>query len=415
MPSSPAAASVSHRPGLFLVILTLLVYGTLSYLRNSETWIWDEARYLEYAQNISQGFYVTDDEPNFVNGPAYPLVLLPFMGGESMLAARLLNAFFMAGAVGFVWLTVRHYAGALWAFGAAAFIGFHPTLLWMGFSLMTESMSTFTLTGFVWAFTHALRDRRWYWIALASLLLGWLIMTRVFFGHVLMATSVMCGVLLIIKDWRPALLRALAVLAGAFILCIPYLGYTQAKTGQVLCWSTNSGQLLYWLCSHHEGENGHWFGLEDVRTLPEVSAQHDAFYEEVMKKPILERERMFKEAAVANFKEDPVHVAYNWACNLTRLAFGFPRSYQVEELRTIVLIVTNGPLIFLSVIAGALGLWRWRQVPVEIWVLMGFTAFYLGGSTLAPCLPRYFVLVAPILLLGIAQVFHRHVRVQVIP
>jgi len=386
----------------------------LSVLRHSNEPIWDEARYIEYATNLTQGFYVTDEEPNFVNGPAYPIVLMPFVGGGSAwLWARLLNAFFMAGAVGFVWLTVRQYAGSAWAFAGAALTGFHPTLLWMGFSLMSEPLSTFTLTGFVWSFTHALRERRWTWTLLAALFFGWLILTRVFFGHVLMATSVLCFMLLIIKDWRPALLRALFILGGAFLFCTPYLAYTQAKTGQALCWSTNSGELLYWMSSHHEGENGHWFGKADVRELPEVAPLHDAFYQEVLKRPILEREAMLKSAALANFKSNPARIGYNWVCNLTRLAFGFPRSHQPEELRTILLIIFNGPIIFMAMVAGIIGLWHWKTVPVEIWLLMGMTAFYLGGTTLAPSLPRYFVLMVPVLWVGIAQVWSRHIRVTV--
>ncbi len=392
----------------------MLIYTVLSVARHSEHWIWDEARYLEYARNLTQGFYVTDAEPNFVNGPGYPLVLLPFGEASGLLGARVLNAFFMAGAVGFVWLTVRRYAGAGWAFAGAALTGFHPSLLWMGFALMSEPLSTFLLTGFVWTFTHALRDRRWTWTFGAVLFFACLIMTRVFFGHVLMATAVLSMLLLFIQPWRPALRRALFILAGAFVLCTPYLAYTQTKTGQFLCWSTNSGELLYWLSSHQKGENGHWFGRGDVRDLPEVAQTHGAFYEEVHQKPILEREALFKEAAMANFRAAPGHVAYNWLCNLTRLAFGFPRSHQVEELRTIVLIGTNGPVIFMALVAGLVGFWRWRSVPVEIWLLMGFAAFYLGGSSLAPSLPRYFVLMVPVLWLGIAHVWSRHVRVVLV-
>jgi 4-amino-4-deoxy-L-arabinose transferase-like glycosyltransferase len=414
MPSTPEDLLPSRRPCVFLMLAVFLVYGVLGVLRHSEELIWDEARYLEYAMNFNQGFYVTDKEPNFVNGPGYPVLLMPFTGSaQAALGARLLNAVFMAGATGFIWLTVRRYAGAGWAFSGAVLMAFHPTLVWMGFALMSEPLSVFLVTGFMWSFTHALRDRGWRWTVGAALFLGWLVLTRVFFGHVLMATAMLCLSLMLVRPWRQKLARALVILGGAFLLCTPYLAYTQAKTGQFLCWSTNSGELLYWMSSHHEGENGHWFGKRDVHSLPEVAPLHSEFYKEVHSRPILERERMFKEAAVRNFKANPARVAYNWACNLTRLAFGFPRSHQVEELRTITLILFNGPVIFMAAVAGLLGLWFWRTVPVEVWLLMGFAAFYLGGSTLAPCLPRYFVLMVPVLWLGIAQVWSRHVVVKV--
>jgi len=416
--SSAPSLSILNSPRLAtgLVVVTFLIYAVLAVLRHSDHPIWDEARYLEYARNLTHGFYVTDADPNFVNGPAYPIVLMPFcQSPQAALGGRLLNAFFMAATVAFVWLTVRCYANGAWALAGAALTGFHPTLLWMGFALMSEPMSVFSLTGFVWAFTTALRQRSWAWSLLAALFFGWLIMTRVFFGHVLMATAVLCLALLLIREWRAALVRTLAILALSFGLCVPYLAYTQAKTGEFLCWSTNAGELLYWMSSHHEGENGHWFGKADVRSVPEVAVLHDAFYEQVLKHPILEREAMLKAAAVANFKSNPGKVAYNWVCNLTRLAFGFPRSHQPEELRTVVLILANGPLILMAIVAGYLGLRFWRTMPVEIWILMGMTAFYLGGTTLAPCLPRYFVLMVPVLWLGVAQAWHRHLQVTIKP
>lgn len=417
--------AVYRRPnfwGGFVVAVVFVIYAALSVFRHSSTLIWDEHRYIESATNLTQGFYVPDSDPSFVNGPGYPVVLLPFVSGpDAWLWARVLNAVFMAGAVGFVWLTVRRYAGAWWALGGSLITAFHPTFLWMGFSIMSEPLSVFLLTGFAWAFTRALAPESlagkggWRWVALAVFFFTWLIMTRVFFGHVLAAMAVLSVLLLGIKDWRPALRRTLAILAGSFVLCLPWLGYTYSKTGHVMCWSTNSSELLYWLTSHREGENGHWFGRTDVETKDYIHPDHKAFYRELFTHSILEREKMYKERAVAQFKEAPAKVAYNWLCNLSRLAFGFPRSHQQEELRMVVLVLINGPLILVACLAGLLGLIRWRLLPVELWLLMAMAAFYLGGSSLAPALPRYFVLMVPILWLGVAAVFRRVLSVKIKP
>lgn len=418
---APSARSPHSGWGAVAVAAVFLIYAALSFLRHSPELIWDEQRYLESAENLTHGFYVPDKDPNFVNGPGYPLVLLPFVSGPgAWLWARVLNAAFMAGAAGFVWLTVRRYAGPLWALGGVLVTAFHPTFLWMGFSLMSEPLSVFLLTGFAWAFTRALAPESlagkggWRWAALAVFFFTWLIMTRVFFGHVLAAMAGLSLLLLLgFKDWRPALRRTLAILAAAFVLCLPWLGYTYSKTGHVMCWSTNSSELLYWLTSHREGENGHWFGRRDVETKDYIHADHKAFYHELFTHPILEREKMYKERAVAQFKEAPAKVAYNWLCNLSRLAFGFPRSHQPEELRMVVLVLTNGPLILLVSLAGLLGLYYWRCLPVEIWLLMAMAAFYLGGSSLAPALPRYFVLMVPVLWLGLAAVCHRLLKMKI--
>lgn len=418
----PAAATSTrdHLWGLLIAAAVLLAYVLLACLRHSPDLIWDEGRYLDYAARMLHGYYVEPTDPDFVNGPGYPLVLMPFTGGAgAWFWARLLNAVFMAGAAGFVWLTVRHYAGAVWATVAAVFTGFHPTLLWMGFALMTEPLAMFCLSGFVWSYCAALRSpgacvRRW--IITACLFLGWLVLTRVFFGHVIFATAAACALLWpFLRDWRPALRRTLLILGGAFLLCVPYLVHTWQKTGQVMCWSTNSGELLYWMTSTHEGENGHWFSTDDAQNLPPVAAKHAAIYKRTLALPILEREAAFKAMAMQRLKENPKGVFYNWLCNLTRLAFGFPRSHQAEELRTVVLIAVNGPLILLTILAGLLAARRWRSLPVEIWLLQIFVAFYLGGSSLAPSLPRYFILTAPILLLGMAATFRRQIRVSLLP
>lgn len=407
-----------HRHGLAAVLAALVIYSALALLRHSEVLIWDEGRYLGYAENMTRGFYVPDDNPDFVNGPGYPLVLLPFvkLGGPGLLAARLLNAVLMAGAAWFTWLLLRHYAGAAWAAAGAWLTGFHPTLLWMGFAIMTEPLAMFCMAGFAWSFCEALRSGGRGMILTAAFLLGWLILTRVFFGHVIMATALFClAALLFLKSWRPQLQRALVILGGAFLLCTPYLVHTWQKTGRVLCWSTNSGELLYWMMSHEEGENGHWFDTADAVGHPALAPKHKEFYERVMRMPILQRDAFLTEAAMASLRADPARVAYNWACNLCRMAFGFPRSHLPEELRTVVLVAVNGPLIALAALAGLLGLWRWRTLPAEVWLLAAFAAFYLGGGSLAPALPRYFILMLPVLLLGISTVCARHVRLEIRP
>jgi 4-amino-4-deoxy-L-arabinose transferase-like glycosyltransferase len=400
-PSTEISTFRRHLPGLIAMGVVLIVYGILSFLRHSDQLIWDEGRYVLYAKNLTQGFYVDSADPDFVSGPGYSILLMPFCWStQGWLVARLLNAVLMAGAVGFVWLTLRHYISAGWAAFAAWIVGLHPTLLWMSFSLMTEPLSMFCITGFMWSFCHAMRTGGWRWIIAAALFLGWATLTRVFFGHVIMACTVMALLLLFIRDWRPQLRRALLILAGAFLLCTPYLFHTWQKTGQVLCWSTNSGELLYWMCSANEGENGQWFRYSDTRLHPDLAKNHAVFFENALKQTAVEREALFKEAAMANFKAHPMKVGYNWLCNLSRLAFGFPRSFEPEELRTVVLILMNGPIILLAALMGLIGLWRWRRVPMEIWFLMGFTAFYLGGGSLAPSVPRYFVIVYPMLILG---------------
>lgn len=378
--------------------------------------MWDEPRYLEYATNLSHGFYVTDDNPEFVNGPGYPLVLLPFVAsGAPLVLARMLNALLVAAAAWLLWAAVLPYAGKKWAAAAALFMVLHPSLARMSPFLMTEPLAMCCLCGFVFFFCKALHSprRSWPLCAAAAFALGWLTLTRVLFGHVTMATAVAILALFIFcKALRPSLKRALLILGLAFAMCVPYLAYTQAKTGKFMAWSTNGGELLYWITSHNEGENGHWFSHDDVMSRPELKP-HVEFYRSIQDKSILEKEKAYSDKAKEHFQSDPKRVAFNWVCNVCRFFFGFPRSFQHEEVITVALVAFNGLLVLAVLIALSVTVIRPSSLPAELWVLAIFACFYMGGSTVASSLPRYFLLVVPIWLLIAAVAFRRRISVSV--
>lgn len=423
---------LAQRSGLLLIVTVFLFHGALAILRHSTQPVWDEGRYLECALHLLGKPIDTFDDTDFVNGPGYPLLLAPFVAlmpdlqsaineqrplasATPLLFARLLNAALMAGAALFVWLTLRHYTHPLWALLGAGWIGLHPSLLWLSFALMTEPLSLFCLCGFGWAFCHALRspDRPLLWLFIAAFLLGWLTLTRVFFGHVILATALLSvAAYPLCKKARPALRRTLVILASALLLCTPYLHHTWKKTGHFPTWSTNSGELLYWITSHQPGENGHWFSYQDAQSHPALAPHHAAFFRQALAQPVAKREAMFKQRAMENLRANPRAFLYNWTCNLSRLAFGFPRSFQAEELRSLLLILLNGPILALALLAAFVGLFRWRSIPAEITLLAAMTAFYLGGTSLAPSLPRYFIVVAPWLIITTATILHRHLQLR---
>lgn len=394
------------RIGMVLAIAILGIYSVLAVVAHSDGFIWDEGRYVEYAKNLAQGFYASDDNPDFTNGPGYPFVLYPIAAADlSLVFARLLNAVFVAAACWLVWATVRHYAGHGWAVVAALFVALHPSLLRLGPFIMTEPLAVFCIATFAWSFCKAIRSSGidWKAILVAAFALGWLMLTRVFFGPVIMATTIIAVLLWLLAKWmRRSISRALIILGLAFAMCIPYLAYTQAKTGRFLCWSTNSGELHYWLTSHNEGENGHWFSSEAVFTRPELKVNHETFYRKLLTMRVLDRDEAFKQKAREQFRSAPLKVAYNWACNVSRLVLGFPRAFEAEELRTVVLVVFNG-VLFLALAAGMImAVTRPGAVPSELWLLALMAAVYLGGSTLAPSLPRYLLPVLPLLVPTVA-------------
>ncbi len=194
---------------------------------------------------------------------------------------------------------------------------------------------------------------------------------------------------------------------------VPWLAYTKSKTGDTLCWSTNGGELLYWATSTHEGENGHWFSEEDAQNKPELVANgHREFYRANYYLPVKEREAALKKQAFENIRANPKDVLKNWLSNWGRLIFGFPRSYQHEELIMLVLVGVNAPILLLILVACGIGLKHWRTFPLEIVLLFGVTFIYLGGTSLLPGLPRYTVVIWPWLGLGVAAVLSCHLRLE---
>jgi 4-amino-4-deoxy-L-arabinose transferase-like glycosyltransferase len=152
----------------------------------------------------------------------------------------------------------------------------HPSLVRTASYLMTEALALCCIAGFAWAFTAALRAEKSVGDLdlAAAFAFAWLTLTRVFFGNVIMAA--IAFIVLFLPFWksqRRMLLRALAVMALALVMCVPWLAYTKSKTGDFPCWSTNGGELLYWATSTHEGENGHWFSEEEAQNMPELVAK----------------------------------------------------------------------------------------------------------------------------------------------
>ncbi len=392
-----------------LLVGSLLLYAVVTLLADRPDLIWDEGRYLWFGENLTRGTYTTPEKPDLINGPGYPLVLAALLMLKTpLLGLRMFNAVFMALAAWFSFRAVLPYAGRRWALGVALVTALHPSLLRTAPYLMTEPLSICCIAGFAWACTAALRAERTSWAAIlaAAFAMAWLTMTRVFFGNVIMASAVFA--LLLLPLWKSArrqLLRSLSMLALAFALCVPWLVYTKSKTGDTLCWSTNAGELLYWATSTHEGENGHWFSEEDAQNKPELIANgHRDFYQANYYLPVKEREAALKKKAQENIRANPVGVFKNWLCNWGRLIFGFPRSYQAEELVMLVLVAVNGPLVLAILITLGVG-WRSRRaIPAEALLLALMTFIYLGGTSLLPGLPRYTIVAWPWIGLVVAAV-----------
>jgi hypothetical protein len=416
MPDTTTASRPSSAAWL-LPHLALLLYAVLAWMTRDVPLgsVKDEARYWQDAHHLTQGWFISSSDPSIINGPGYPLLLTPFAAMDAPgVMVRMLNAVFVALAVWFLWRAIHRAAGPRWALAGGLLLMFHPSLLQEGRFVMTEALTVCCLCGFLWALTVAVsaQDRVPARLLLAAFALAWLTLTRVVFGHVASAMLVFTlAAMLFAPRHHPVLRRVAGVFALSLLLCLPYLLYTRAKTGKFPVWATTAPELQYWLTSTYPGENGHWYSPEQVYASPELNAHHGDFMRLVESTPAPREQELYAEKRGEHVRRNPKGVAVNWACNVTRLFFGFPRSLEREKLSTIGYIIINGPICAAAVLALLLA-WKYRRtLPPEPVLLLLMAAVFLGGSTLAPAQPRYSMTVLPLVLYAVAVILPRGCRV----
>lgn len=414
-PSEPRRLSWA----LLIVLGTgLLIHGAQAFLYPYPP-VGDELRYLQCARYITEGRLTPTEDPDYVNGPGYPAVLALFVkwDGPRYLGVRLLHACLVTGAAMMLFLTVAHYAGKGWALAGALFLILHPNTMRITPQLLTEPLTLFCVCTFLWSFCKMQRSEKWMpWALLSAFALGWLILTRVMFGHVAITLLLLCLAGCVFwKRMRPTLLRAAMVAAAGLVICVPYLADTHEKTGKLYCWSTNSGEVLYWLTSTYPGECGNWFDYNDAMNHRDLAANHREFFERITKLPALQRDAALMDQALKNIKANPRGVLQNWVCNVVRLCFNTPRSFKAEELKTLVITAFNASLLAMVLLAGVLVLKFPEALPPEIGLLWLFAAIYFGGSTLAASLARYFLVITPLLWLAAATVLTETLSIHLKP
>ena len=86
------------RQGHAWALVVGLAYAVLALYTGNAPADGDEIRYLDHTLNFTQGYFLPVERPELLNGPGYPLILLPLVKmGAPMLLLRLLNAVAAAG------------------------------------------------------------------------------------------------------------------------------------------------------------------------------------------------------------------------------------------------------------------------------------------------------------------------------
>jgi hypothetical protein len=362
----------------------------------------DEARYLSQAASLAGLKVNTCQECLLLSGPGYPLVLAPFLWlNMPWLAPRLLNGIFLLVAVVFLYRTLRIYLDERSAFLLSALYGVYPPLLKEAPLLMTESLAMLLMSGLLYCVCQAhtqpsgTRHHIGYLVA-AGVILGYLALTRIFFGYVSVAWL---GVLLARRIVTRSGMSVLVVPIVALLVCAPYLTYTYLKTGRIFYWGASGGGLLYWIATPYEGETGEWHPM-DLRRLPTLEAAHGAFFDSLKDLSAVERDRALTRKGIANISQHPLKFLRNWAANLGRLIFSYPFSFRLQTPLTFVILLPNMFLFVLCILClyPSLISPRGRKLlPTEVKLLLSLALITFLGASILSANERHFRPIVPIL------------------
>lgn len=396
----------------FLPLLLLYIFIVVIYSSNT---LWgDESEYVKAAQRLSQGYYSPHDDIKLWWGPGYPIVLLPIVFLKlPLLTAKLLNAFFFFGAVLYFYNTLRLYIQKTHATIFAFLMGLYPPMMRLIHSLYSETLASFLICGFMFHFCKRQKESKssWFHLLTASIYLGYLALTKIIFGYVILI-GLLSFFLLYVWQRKDKFKKTAGVYFLALMLCLPWLLYTYSLTGKVFYWGTSGGMSLYWMSSPNENEWGSWFSEDDVQERPEL-AQHREFFNKISGLSQVEVDNAFKKQAIYNITHHPGKYFINWIANIGRLLFSYPFSYTQHSLTTYFYLIPNMFIFVTFILSIYPVIVRWKSIPFEIYALLYISLIAFGGLSLVSGFDRYFRPLVPILLLWLAFVYVRVFKIEV--
>lgn len=407
----------------FLVVFTIYVF-----LQPTDGIFGDQPRYLEYAQNLIHGFYSSPaPDISLINGPGYPIIIMPFLALKlPLIIIALLNPFFYYFSIIFLYKALKeivafNYVIIFSMAWACYFIAYRniPFIATETFTYLLISILTHSIFR---AFRQENALSTMNYIILSGITLGYLVLTKMIFGHVLTFMLVGGGILWIINRNNHNYRKGLIILLIAFITTLPYILYTYNLTGRILYWGTGSNNL-YWMSTPFEGEYGDWQTNLNLNTTKMsnynirgadsiLRAHHQEDFNEIMKHKGLEQDDLYKKLSIQNIKSNPLKYSQNIIYNMGRLIFHFPFSHAIQQPKILILFPIHGLLltfILFSIIPTYL---NWKKVPFSLKFLLILIFLYFGASLLVSALVRMFTIIVPILLLWIAYIFQNTMKIN---
>jgi len=394
----------------YIIFLPFLFYYIHIVLRDKwPTLYGDEIRYVDFATNLIHGFYSPyPGHINLWNGPGYPLVLVPFIFLKiPALYTTLMNALYQYLMVVFLYKSVRLVANSKIALVCGLLMAVYPNGLSMLPILYTEAFTGFLVSSLVYSLTLFYKKKNIKYSVLAGLILGFLTLTKVIFGYVLLIGLIGSASLLLFRKNRQYALRSVYILLIAFAVTSPYLAYTYYITGKVFYWGNSGGMSLYWMSTPYAHEYGDWKlpdltnnqypALKIREVVGPLRKNHLKEVSFILKHDEIEQDALFKQAAINNIKKDPFKFLNNYYDNFARMLFNFPYSYAYQDAAILGNIIRGSLILWASIAGIILTVLNWRKIIYPVRFLVMIAGLYLGLSGALSAYPRQLDVILPML------------------
>ncbi|MGC1392166.1 MAG: hypothetical protein WA816_14115 [Bacteroidales bacterium] len=411
-------------PFLIILIATVLVHKT-------DASFGDESRYLTYAGNLLHGFY--SPPPPVIdlgNGPGYPILLMPFVALRlPLISITLMNALFYFFSIILLFKVLVKFVSfkiaLIFSFFYACYINAYENIS----LILPETLAIFLICLILFFLIKAfdkvdfLKSIRY--LILSGFLIGYLALTKPIFGYVFVFILIAVGVLWIIDRKAIDYKKGLVILCMALTTTAPYLVYTYHLTGKIFYWSSFGGDNLYWMSTPYDGEYGSWYTFNNFKVDSlllkskifeggqSYNANHINDLQEILKYKGVDLDDAYKKIAIKNIKSHPRKFIKNCISNCGRIVFNFPYSFKLQTPDTLIRLPFNGIIVVLGLFCIIPTLLNWRKIAFSIRFILLFALVYFGGSVLGSAETRMFTLIVPILLLWIAYILNKSVRINV--
>lgn len=365
----------------------------------------DEASYVTLAELLTQGAYVSGDEgalldrdptsPDLWFGPGLPALLAPLVALDAPLPVlRLTGPLLLFGAMLLFFVLARERWGLRVGLVSAYALGLYLPFLGLLSNLHSEVLAVFLVAVSMLAIARYLDRGGVASFALGAGALAGLALTRVAYGWVLTVSLVVLGIWWLVRRSRGGG-RVAAVVAGALVLCAPWLAYTYAKTDRLFVWGSSGSLSLYWMASPHEGDLGDWHQAHLVFSDPDL-APHRAFFERLRGLTLAEQNAEIEREALRNIVRNPGAYVENVVANVSRMLFNSPYSRTEQQVNDVFYALPNALVVGAVALCLIVLIPRRHSLPPETgpFVVLGVVAFVLHA--LVATYPRMLTPIVPL-------------------